>query len=132
LIIGPFSLNDAKKCEKRETARDKGDENMFIVNTASQLEDALNSKAKEVLVTGELAGPVKVACQRKLSNDQIVGVPGSLVEEISLDINEILEMSGVSADERSSMLLLIGDYIAIDTQGEIPTPCVLLKHREKL
>jgi hypothetical protein len=105
---------------------------MFVVNTVSQLQDALNWRAKEILVTGELAGPVQAACQQRSSKDKVALATEALGEEFLQDIDEILKMSGVPAWERDSMLSLIGKYTAIETVGNPTAPSVILKLIENL
>ncbi len=104
---------------------------MFVVHTVTQLEEALKGSAKEILVIGELAYPVRSACQCKSHEDKASEATEALKEEIVLDINEIFEINGVPVWDRDSMLSLMGNFTVINSLGGSSIPRVILKRIEK-
>jgi hypothetical protein len=105
---------------------------MFVVHTVHQLEDALKENAKEIMVIGELSGPVQAACQRKAGKDEYVEKSSSFSKEILMDIDEILEINGKLAWERDVMLALMGNYAVMDTLRNYQLQSVFLQRIEQV
>lgn len=104
---------------------------MFVVHTVTQLEEALKGSAKEILVIGELAYPVRSACQCKSRENKASEATDALKEEIVLDINEIFEINRVPVWERDLMLSLMGNFTVINALKDSSIPRVRLKRIEK-
>lgn len=79
---------------------------MFWVRTVGQLEEAMRAGAKEILVTGELAGFAKTVCRMKAFREGAA---------IFGDARQILGKQGVSARIGSSLILMV------EEPGTLPT-----------
>jgi hypothetical protein len=104
---------------------------MFVVHTVSVLAEALKCCAMEILVIGALSKPVQAVCRRKSIEGNVDAIQAVLAEEILGDISEIIEMCGVPAWERDSMLSLIRNYSVVGCQVNTATiPSVTLKRTD--
>jgi hypothetical protein len=101
---------------------------MFVVHTVNQLEEAVRVGAEEILVTGGLASNVHEAYLLKSCN-------GSETSDSDLerrqtencDIEQVAQRAGVPIWGISSLMIITGEYLLLDSQLNSHSPCMILQ-----
>jgi hypothetical protein len=104
---------------------------MFVVRTVNQLEEAIRVGAKEILVNGKLAGRVKAAWQPNGRKDSGIVAAGEHEMRIDGDVHRISGMNGIPVWGGVSMLALAEGFTAIDAQGDLDIPSLILQQIHK-
>ena len=106
----------------------KGVLTMFVVHTVNQLEEAVRVGAEEILVTGGLASNVHEAYLLKSCKDN--ETTGSDLEQSQpekCNIDYVAERAGVPVWGISSLMIITGDYLLLDSQLNSQSPCMTLQ-----
>jgi hypothetical protein len=97
---------------------------MFVVHTVNQLEEAVRVGAEEILVTGGLASNVHEAyllksCKDKESTEQS--------QSENCDIDHVSQRTGVPVWGISSLMIITGEYLLLDSQLNNQSPSMILQ-----
>jgi hypothetical protein len=93
---------------------------MFVVHTVNQLEEAVRVGAEEILVTGGLASNVHEAYLLK-------SCKGSESGTEECDIDKASERAGLPVWGMSSLMVITGEYLLLDSQLNSHSPCMILQ-----
>ena len=93
---------------------------MFVVHTVNQLEEAVRVGAEEILVTGGLANNVHEAYLLK-------SCKGSESATAECDVDKVAERAGLPSWGISSLMVITGEYLLLDSHLNHHSPCMILQ-----
>lgn len=97
---------------------------MFVVHTVNQLEEAVRVGAEEILVTGGLASNVHEAFLLKSCKDKEFSEQN---QAENCDIDHVAQRMGVPVWGISSLMIITGEYLLLDSQLNSQTPSMILQ-----
>lgn len=102
---------------------------MFVVHSVNQLEEATRVGAREILVTGRIAGNVRdIFSFKTCRSGDVCPFEGFSGEEL-LKIEEIAQHAGVPACQIISIMIVTGDYSLLDDPQSPLSTCMLQRQR---